>query len=181
MSDTHPLVNIDSQEPPAYYYADLGRSTDGQRFPTRIFVSEEEARDSRRKNGTSIAKRRFKPLASPKRFYIAEARHDDSVGDSLIGLPTDISAYREMWFDDTESFDRPEGLAEVARLNRLPSRQSLCWHLLVELGQPLPMPFGLIEVGQGGMGFAEMRCTHPVCVVRPTADELAQFRVRRPE
>jgi hypothetical protein len=37
------------------------------------------------------------------------------------------------------------------------------------------MPFGLIEVGQGGVGFAEMRYSYPVCIVRPTAAERARF------
>jgi hypothetical protein len=155
MSETQPPVGVDSQEPPIYYYASLGRATDGRLFPIDIFVDDDEARDCKKKDNTIVA------------------NDGASACDNLLDLPANLSAEREMWFDDTDSCEREPGLAEVARLNHecQPGER----RFLVELGQPLPMPFGLIEVGQGGAGFAEMRYTYPICVVRPTAAERARF------
>lgn len=111
---------------------------------------------------------------------------------SLVDVPTDCGITDEFYQEPADFMTRPdafecaaawnlESLVEGANGNENKAEQieitytGMRWWVVVEIGQPLPLPLTYLHIDANGMGYQDQNIQTPVRLVLPTAEERAKY------
>jgi hypothetical protein len=103
---------------------------------------------------------------------------------SLLDFPPALNRGQSGWTQDTFPLDRAEALDLAAQSNLTGIREAveehdymttIDWHVVVELGRPIPYAFLLMDFDYNGIGVMTREYQWPLRLVRPSEEEVARF------
>jgi hypothetical protein len=165
----------------AFFFSPMCKLDDGRKIPTDIEGTCRKVVDGIFSNhADGIGRFLFVPMKDERRFRIADIRIPSDWNPlHALDVCEGRGVFMELRDEDCELLDRADGLAAVSEKNReimQDEYESSEWWVLIELGEPLPMPLVAIDIDEAGAIGCETRwIKFPVRVVAPTPDEVKDW------